>query len=459
VPSTAIAIGAFVLIVAAWRSLVSPQPRGWALAGVLGASTFVPLYGAPREWVLGSSLGMMLLLLVATVRAPSKRGKGLTWVIPAAVIFIIITRLAGIFSVGYSPTDTLTGIVMIGVLLVGRGIEADDIVTLGKVLGTLLLFHAAWASGELFLGASPLFPMGNGSFDIADRPNAIFPDLAGRPITSFAHPIPLATFSMFVGLLAFQLGRTRNHVFYWIVAFVAAATTVLTGTRSAVLSLVAAGIILVVSTSRIPTFLKSVLTAVALGGAAISAVDSRALAAIGLGSDFVETGSYLHRSAVLNSFWHLFDRSTDQILFGSGTNREAIFQSGFVRGFLPGAYFFDNQYVATFAMYGLIAFTLFVALNIYVLVRGQGLERAVGLSLIAMGFSFDFLLYFTASLTWALMIASTVSLRSTSTPVSRAHPAREVRRVHPQAPSARRGQTDARPVFLDVPPGSGPLPT
>ncbi|MGB3374671.1 MAG: O-antigen ligase family protein [Microbacterium sp.] len=411
----AIAIGTLVLVIAGWRTLTSPRPRGWALAAAVATSTFVPLYGAPREWVLTSSLGMMVLLLIATVRTPRVQPNQLTWVIPAVVGLVVITRLSGLFSIGYSPTDTLTGIVMVGVLLVGRHIDDEDIATLGKVLSVVMIFHAAWAAGELFAGMDPLFPMGDGSVEITDRPNAIFPQIAGRPITSFAHPIPLATFSAFVGLLTLYLARTRKHILYWVVTVVAVATTTISGTRSAVLGLVAAGIILVVSTSKIPLFLRGLLTVIALGGASISVVDAKLLSAIGLGSDFLDSGSYLHRSAVLNSFWHLFDRNTEEILFGSGTNRELIFQTGLVHGYLPGAYFFDNQYVAAFAMYGLVAFILFVALSVYVLVRGQGLERAVGLSLIAMGFSFDFLLYFTASITWVLMIAATVAMRNAHT--------------------------------------------
>ena len=111
---------------------------------------------------------------------------------------------------------------------------------------------------------------------------------------------------------------------------------------------------------------------------------------LGIGSRFGESPSYLHRSLVSASFPGLFtQQDLGDVLFGWGDNTVAIFASGVVQRYSSSFSFFDNQYVATMAMYGVIGLLLLVSLSLVVLLRGGLLTRLLIVLFLFMSFSFD----------------------------------------------------------------------
>ncbi len=270
----------------------------------------------------------------------------------------------------------------------------------------LLIFHLSFAIGELVANFAPIWPMGNGLVDFAYRPNFLFPSLPGRPMTSFAHPIPLATFALVSGLLSCHVAIQTRRLRYSLLLVASAILIALSGTRSAVIALTAGLIVLLLSSRW-----TGAVTEVNLLGLAILAsmtlfvYPSAVLGLIGLGEGFTESNSFRYRISILGSATRILDQTPVHVLFGWGGDREEVFRRGIVDGAGYGVLFFDNQFVATAALFGLFGFGLLMIIFLLIGIRGSSLSRAIAASYVMMGFGFDFLQYLPPALLFYLAVA------------------------------------------------------
>ncbi len=105
---------------------------------------------------------------------------------------------------------------------------------------------------------------------------------------------------------------------------------------------------------------------------AIAALLTDLPALLALDGRFESSVSYIHRALVVGSWDTLWARDSATRLFGSGAGAGVeLFREGVVRG-AHNLLYFDNAYVSLFALSGLVALILFVA----VLLRSLLEERS-----------------------------------------------------------------------------------
>ena len=396
----------------------SKHPRAHAVGLIIGASTFVPIVSSPVELVLlffaASAALSIFVSLKVPIRASASRFVSLA---VCLLLYMEVLRLIG----GQTSAQDLciAGAAFLVVALTSK-LNRTDLAPLARTLSVFLGFHLVFAIGELAVNFPPIWPMGNGLVDLAYRPNFLLPNLPGRPMTSFAHPIPLATFAAMVGLLNCYVAMQTRRFKFCIVTLMAAVLVALSGTRSAVIAMTVGLAVLLLSHRWSGAALK--VNVVAIGGVAVALLalyPSTVLGLIGLGGGFKESNSFQYRISILGSATRILDQPIVHVLFGWGGNRQEVFSRGIVDGAGYGVLFFDNQFVAMAALFGLIGFALFLASFVAVALRGDALAKGMLATFAIMAFGFDFLQYLTPALLFffALAIAGIGRAESTVTEV------------------------------------------
>ncbi len=387
--------------------VLTPRHRAGAWAVVLAVtwSTLVPLRAAPDMAILASVSVSILALLIAVLRAEGPVVLRAIGVVGCA-LFVYMRGVEILTQSSVRTTGLFIAItIMVGlVILVANRFTREDVGFLTKGLIVLLVVHGAYACVEIIRAIPAVWPSADGINDITVRVHRIFPGLPGRPMTSFSHPIPLGTFAMFVSVFAMYavvVLRKRIYLVWFAAAF---GLILLSGTRSAVLTALVAVCFIFLFGARIGKLWRFMFGIGIAGLTAMSIDFERIATLIGLGDQFVTSSSYLHRTSVIESSVNLLSTPTGQMLFGVGTRKAELFESGTIRGYIPGATFFDNQFVAMAAMYGVIGLVIFLIVMVVVLARGGVLTRALMASIIAMSFSFDFMDWLNTIVFFALTV-------------------------------------------------------
>jgi hypothetical protein len=159
----------------------------------------------------------------------------------------------------------------------------------------------------------------------------------------------------------------------------------LSGTRSAVVALLVA--LLVGFLTSLQKGWATVAT-VWFGLLGIIILMSGAVDAI-LNPDVASSASFVHRTSVIESAARLIDRPLDQAVFGSGgSSIDELFASGVVQGF-QGLFFFDNQWIRSLALSGLVGMAILGVMFVVGIKRSDDLRRLLLIQLLVMTFSFD----------------------------------------------------------------------
>lgn len=407
----------------------SAAPRAFTLGLVVGGSAFVPQVSAPAELLAGFAAASFVLAASAGVLFSRNGGlaRAAPWLSLMLVVYMQVARLFG-HQVFLREWALFTLAVL--VVILSAGLQPSDFRPLVITLNVFLLFHLVYATGELFLRIPPIWPMGNGYSDLMYRPNFLVPELPGRAMTSFAHPIPLSVFALFMGVLNMYMFASRRG--RWIVGAVGSfVLVVLTGTRSAIIAFMLAAAVVLFFSGKVSAAAKA--TAAFFGAAVLGILAMNAdstLSVLGFGDGFEASNSYQYRTSVLSSAERILQQPTFQVLFGWGGDRAEIFRRDIIDGAGFGVLFFDNQFVAMAAMFGILAFLFFVSILLVTWIRGGVLSKALVIAFIMMGFGFDFLQYTTPALLF-FFTASTTQLWRERAPLA-LQQRRRVSDTHPE---------------------------
>ena len=383
IEALALAAVASVLFVA-----LSPAPRVVSRALVVTCAwvTMVPLHGATST-ALAIGLITMILVLAYALMYRHRHGSGMLLVCLAAST-LLLELLYGFIADQVGPIRTLATVAMLLTLVLCTGIRRPDLLHLANGLALLLVLHVGYAVGELFAGLPGIWPMTDGSNDISTRVNAILPQLAGRPMTSFSHPIPFAFFLLLASTVAMACAVEFKKPLYWAVPALGLFGIIMSGTRSVVIAFAVVTAMVVLFSYRRHVIGKIVVTITATTTCAFVGLD-RLREALGLGGGFDATASYRHRTAVVNSFPSLFGHDLRHVLLGWGADAHYIFDQGIVGRSSTSFYFFDNQYVATMAEVGFLGLLLLVLALCGAFVVGDPHSRALVVAFAVAATGFD----------------------------------------------------------------------
>lgn len=267
---------------------------------------------------------------------------------------------------------------------------------------TLQVIHAV---AEVYVGYSSYFGyMGTASL-AADRNNELLSFVPGRATGTLGHPILLGLYCAFAAIVS--LAKTVPRTLQVISLTIAILGIVLAGSRSALLGLLLALVVLYFSSS----IKHSRTLVILLSTVAGSILVSRYIQSISeYLADVSTTMSFTHRFSVLGTWRILMDRPIFEVVFGGGPQAmrnllatELVGKNGFLAT--------DNQFLLTLATIGLVGLVAQISVSITSLSSGSPFSRAFMTLSIFMMFSFD-------SLTWALptviFVLGSISFRATA---------------------------------------------
>ncbi|WP_087485828.1 O-antigen ligase family protein [Brachybacterium massiliense] len=360
-----------------------------ALVIAIGWLTVIPLNGASSMAIAIGLAAAGGALLVAWNHGHHHSEGTLVLVLGIGLLGLIF--LANLLSGITGPIRVLTLAVLVLLAATASRMRYRDLPRFTEGLAVIVVLHLAYAMGEVWAGLPGLWPMSDGTNDISDRVNTILPTLAGRPMTSFSHPIPFSFFLAAAGAIGGGVAVRTGKLVYWLIPLLTTAGVLMSGTRSAVLA--AAGVIvfqvLIGYRKNLVARLFGVGALAGIIGWRVGYDTLRGL--LGFGGEFETSDSYEHRTAVLSSFPDLFRADLIHVLFGWGTDLQYIFDSGVVDRHSTSFYFFDNQFVATMAQEGLLGLLMLLGVLVLVLIYGDSTARSLGVLMITMALSFDVL--------------------------------------------------------------------
>lgn len=388
-------IGAVVLAVACllsiWVALRAPAAvvSARSTAGVLVISTLIPIGSVSDQTMAMIALSSIVALsLIALVRRPASTPSPYPW---GALLFAafgtwLILRILGQFSFASTVLQASMVISAMALALVVPLLRADDLPIIAHTFLWLIIAHTAYAVIEQTGDVEAIWPLRLESLEnISDRENLLIPALAGRSQSTFGHPIPFAVFSSISLLVLLHATAQTRRWRYAGGVIVAATALALSGTRSAVVALLAGLAAYVLASIRWRRLLWILAGA---GVVAIAALLTDLPTLLALDGRFESSVSYIHRSLVVGSWDSLWARDPATRLFGSGAGAGVeLFREGVVRG-AHNLLYFDNAYVSLFALSGLLALILFGAVLLRS-VLGGALAIGGTVFIAVMGFSFD----------------------------------------------------------------------
>lgn len=353
------------------------------VAVILGVVGYLPDLLAPttRTW-LAISLSVTMMVAVIAVRRPPIR-----WTLSATALAVFY--LTGTFTlVRYGTFSDLIGSVAtlgLAVLLALLVSSFDEAETNKLVNGILVVcaIQLLFALAETFLHVKA--PRGySGVVGSTFGVNPLLPGF-GRAPGTLGHAIPLGTY-MACGVLLLVFAK-RSWPTYLRVLGGGAFTfgIFLSGTRSALFFGIAAAFLCLCFRSNSRRHLAwRVITVVSVAVFLLSSGLSLLTEAVGLNG----TGSLTHRIAAIDAIGRLVERSSPEVIFGSGAGSiKPLFELGFLQS--DGFEAVDNELVSVFALAGLVGVVSIISLIIVGLRRARPGVQPTVLFLTLMFFSFD----------------------------------------------------------------------
>lgn len=388
-------IGSLVLLsacaISVWVVLRAPASAApaRAVAAIIVISTLVPVGSVRDQTMAMTALATIVLLgLFAVVRRDASTPWPPLWgaCLFAAFGLWLILRILGQFSAASTLLQAGMLASAMALAFVVPLLRKEDLPAVADTFLWLVLAHTAYAALEQTGTVDAIWPLRVESLEnIDDRANVLIPALTGRSQSTFGHPIPFAVFASVAALVLIHAAAQTRRRRYAGGVVVAAAAVALSGTRSAVVALLAALLAYGLANLRWRRLLAMIAGAGVLAIAALL-VDLPTLLA--LDGRFESSVSYIHRSLVVGSWDALWARGEAAVVFGSGAGASAeLFRAGIVRG-ASNLLYFDNAYVSLFALSGLVALVLFCAVQGRALFGGA-LAIGGATFLGVMGFSFD----------------------------------------------------------------------
>lgn len=367
---------------------------------------------ARRDWAGAAAvLALGPLLVSRSVLAPVTLS-GIAPVaaaVPAVLVLIIHWRRV---RVGW----TALLVAGMGVLLVAPGIVGADQASLIKGVGVgamwfALFVLAASTSGEQrsalaagFVGAMTVEAMiamtesffragfvreyiagGVGGGEYVVGPNLLIGDWATRSFGTIGHPIPLALLLVIAIVIVIGSWHAKRWPMRLVILLVLLGGVLATGARSALVSLLCAGLVLAVGAVRhlqrrrtLAIVSLGVVLAALAGG--IGLILARSLAS----NDF----SVEHRGGMLESAARLLTQPLDRVLFGFGYNAPVRLHALGILG-NDGLNVVDNTLVTQAATAGIVGVVLLLVLLGAAAVRGGLIVRATLAAVLASMFFFD----------------------------------------------------------------------
>ncbi|MBB2958447.1 O-antigen ligase family protein [Pseudoclavibacter helvolus] len=237
--------------------------------------------------------------------------------------------------------------------------------------------------------------------------NNLLTDLGGRAMGTTGFSITLGLVIALCIVACFYLAGTyRKYWFVWsALAAIGVATIFLSGTRTALVMLLAAGGVWALRSFKLSHSAFYIL----LGGIAVGLFESLRIAVLewtGLGGQLEQTASYQHRTGVFASAVNLLDRDVSSLFFGDGPGYVAeALSSGVVTGY-GRISVFDNDYLRILASYGLVLLIAFVVM----LARGifnRDIYVSMSATAIAVGaFAYDITTWFSLLVFMVFVLAS-----------------------------------------------------
>lgn len=256
------------------------------------------------------------------------------------------------------------------------------------------------------------WPRGDASDEITNRAHQ-FLGLIGRSEGTTGHPILLGTLSAIGVVVAlWSMLRARRvlvRIGYLVLAAMAVGTALLSGTRSALLTLGGCVLLWFLTARVIPWVIRICV----LGG--VVALGYRQLldVAYSLLASVRDTTSFEHRFGVLGNVPRLLGRHGSEFWFGYGGGVDVgeLFRSGAIAGHDQLAYF-DDQWVRLLAVSGVIGVLLCLAMLLVGIWRTDQLGRLLIVMLVVMFFSFDLFTWTLPSLLLILAVAGPLGAQS-----------------------------------------------
>lgn len=393
--------------------------RGLALGLSITLLVVLSSNSAPTELRIAGVGATTLIAVIAIARQPRSKSR-----MPAgaAVICAFIGYLA-LVSLFTSSSSLLTVIATLAapliLALVSAKATATDFLVFTRILVGLAVSQVVVAILELTVLTDPIWGYRNTTLDgtgVVIRYNPFLGDSIARAQGTLGHPIMLAML-MLVTVLICASSVTRSHTMLRVIGVSAGlAGLLLSGTRSAILSLVVAIAYLLLSASGFLMKSRNVLLIiVAAGTIYVGDFGTRDVV-----NDLMTSDSLGHRIDGWALALGLFDRGPLAVVFGSGMNSES---TAFANGYLQqdGFAVIDNQLITTFLISGLIGTVLLFASIVMAFISTVRYGRGLIIGVTVMFFSFDVTTWVISFALLAIAVSVPASCWSdTSIPVKRA---------------------------------------
>ncbi|PQZ87729.1 hypothetical protein CQ018_17440 [Arthrobacter sp. MYb227] len=240
----------------------------------------------------------------------------------------------------------------------------------------LLFFLFILSANELLLDGQALWPRYDGVTYRLEAVNHLIDVIRVRAMASTGYSI---TLGIVAGILLIIVCTewTRARIFSILLALCAGLFVVFAaGSRTATIGLL---IVLLFWVLKMRGWKRIVLAPIVATGA-IAFVAPRGISslnALGIDENTANSESFAHRAGVLKSVSGLMQRDIGNVLFGGGDGAaRTAFTSGLVAG-VEGITVFDNQYLRTLAVSGIIGLVLLIITIISLLVRGNKYQKSL----------------------------------------------------------------------------------
>lgn len=379
----ATAVLAAILTVSAPRSSAAL----YAAIGATWLSVMVPSHTPPREVILASVLAALALIVLGLVRSGpeiQRYASANGWVV--ALVAVMTLRSAVEAEGSYRIFVVASGVLTIAVAVLASVSwpAINDRYVLVWAIPALVAVQLAATTSEEFLGLKALWPLSNGSDNLASRVNSLAPFLEGRALGSMGHPIPLGVFAAIgVAVSVWLLVEKRKK--FALAPLAASATVMLfSGTRSAVFALALALAYFAIAKARLRTLPAFILGALVVVAVAATSDLPRLL---GL-TEVSATDSFTHRFGVLQLIPEVFNRDLVSFFFGSGYKSVAAELSVSSIG-VDGILVFDQEYLRTAWSIGMIGLVLLIGAIVSGWRRADAVHRMVIIIFVVMLASWD----------------------------------------------------------------------
>jgi hypothetical protein len=394
------------------------DPTSVVSLALWGLATAILLLGVPRELVLGT--GLATAVAIAFTIGPINAPKAALYIATIGVSVVIVTALlreGGASGRPRSVVALLLGLayfflLFLSTVLTGLGLELVDLVVLIIAPSLLALLIARRMTGQNFrvfargFVVFAVFQVAVSTIDLLFMPipffgyaivsgtrlsNSLLFDAVFREQGLAGHPIVMALILVVAIVLLWRNSAELSNAGRIIVLALLVWGLVISGTRSAIVALVAGILFLAIVNARtLGARLRNlglvvVVTALALTNSVVFSY----VASVATGLS--ESGSYSHRAGALEAVPGLINGlPIGRLFFGSGAGSEPVlFASGFLQQ--DGFNIIDNQFVTTLVSVGLIGLALIAILIVRTLLLGTPTTRGLLVVMVVMMNSFDLL--------------------------------------------------------------------